>query len=34
VAGIAVYALAVLVMRVPEAQQIREAVAARLRRGR
>jgi len=33
-AGIAAYALAVLALRVPEAQQIREAVAARLPRNR
>ncbi len=33
-AGLAVYAVAVLALRVPEARQIRDAVAARLRRGR
>jgi putative peptidoglycan lipid II flippase len=33
-AGLAVYAVAVLALRVPEAQQIREAVAARVRRPR
>ena len=34
VAGIAVYAAAVLALRVPEAEQIRELVRARLRGGR
>jgi hypothetical protein len=33
-AGIAAYALAVLALRVPEAQQIRDAVASRVRRRR
>ena len=33
-AGLGAYAVAVLALRVPEARQIRDAVAARLRRGR
>jgi putative peptidoglycan lipid II flippase len=33
-AGLAAYAIAVLALRVPEAQQIRDALAARLRRAR